>query len=121
MEFLKNNKRFSFTYGESKAPECAVKTEVNENGNELITAYYFDGGLKFTNVARKIEKFGAYEWVNYLENIADSDTELISELWDCDIALPCEHSYFKAASPWFPDTKHDLFVLNPSVVSSIAS
>ena len=113
MDFLKNNSKFSFKYGNETAPECAINTEITEKDNELITTYYFNGGLKFTNVAKRHEKFGAYEWVNYLENIGDKDTELISELWDCDVDLPCEYSEFKGPSPWFSSVENDLYVLNP--------
>lgn len=47
----------------------------------------FFGGLKITNVAKKYEKFGVYEWVNYFENISAEPTEIISDLWDCDCVL----------------------------------
>ena len=113
MDFLRTNKRFSFMYGGKSAPECATGVERTEKDNELITTYYFDGGLKLTNVAKKHEKHGAYEWVNHLENIGDADTELISELWDCDIALPFSYCPPTGPSPWFPSIENDLFVLNP--------
>ncbi len=110
---LLNKSRFSFIYGGKAAPDCAIRTEVKKNDNELTTTYYFDGGLKFTNVAKKYGKYGAYEWVNYLENIGDTDTDLITELWDCDVALPLSYCAPTGPSPWFPNTENSTYVLNP--------
>ena len=91
MEFLKTNKRFFFKLGTTRVWDLNYKSEVTEDNNTLITTYYFEGGLKITNIAKKYEKFGAYEWVNYIENISDAPTGIISELWDCNVTLPLEH------------------------------
>ena len=88
MNLLKDNKLFSFKLGENNVWDTEYKREVNENGDALTTTYTFDGGLKVTNIARKISKHGAYEWVNYFENTGAKPTAIISELWDCDITLP---------------------------------
>lgn len=91
MKFLKENMRFSFKLGGIDARKIEYHIEQTQNGNELATVYSFPGGLKITNIARKYEKYGAYEWVNYIENTSDKPTEIISELWDCDVELPIEH------------------------------
>ena len=52
MEFLKANKRFSFKLGNTSVWDLNYKSEVTEDNNTLITTYYFDGGLKVTNVAK---------------------------------------------------------------------
>ena len=102
MNFLKNNDRFSFTYGEKRAFERAFSKSVYENGNEIITVYDFDT-LRITNRAKKYVRFGAYEWVNEFENKGSEQTEIISELWDCDIDIPFPHAEKRKPSAYCPD------------------
>ena len=91
MEFLKNNKLFSFWYKGKFAWEQDFEVEENENGNTLTRIYTFENNLRITNIATKNEKFGSYEWVNYLECIGDTPTEIISALKDCDAEFPLPH------------------------------
>lgn len=105
MDFLKTNRRFSFKIGENNAWDTDYKTEVREEGERLTTVYYFANGLKVTNVAQKHEKYGAYEWVNYFENTAETPSEIISELWDCDCALPMEHEDTWKRNAYSPERK----------------
>lgn len=60
-------------------------------GNEVTTVCQFGGGIKITNIAKKYDKYDAYEWVNYIENTSDKPSEIISDLWDCDCTLPLKH------------------------------
>lgn len=103
MNFLKENKRFSFKIGEKSAWGSNYKTDIKENSNILTTVYYFENGLKVTNIAKKYDEYNAYEWVNYFENTSDKPTEIISELWDCDCILPVEHEDDKKWVAYFPD------------------
>ena len=86
MDLLKNSPRFRFTYGKIPFEQLQYTSEKTQEDNKLTTVYTFADGLRITNVAAK--KGGAYEWVNWLENTADTPTQLISDLWDCDVALP---------------------------------
>ncbi|MBQ9745797.1 MAG: hypothetical protein IJW21_03135, partial [Clostridia bacterium] len=113
MEFLKNNIRFSFTYGEKRAFERAFSKSVSENGNELITVYSFEGGLRITNKAKKYADFDAYEWVNELENTGSTETERICELWDADFRLPFPHEEKRALSAYLPDRSDVTQVISP--------
>ena len=82
------------------------KSEVTSVGNEVTTVYLFDGGIKITNIAKKYDKYDAYEWVNYIENTSDKPSEIISDLWDCDCTLPIKHEENrKWGEAYFPDTK----------------
>ena len=99
MNLLKSNKRFSFKLDGTPAWELEHSVSVEEKENELIMAYTFGGGLKITNIARKYSKHGAYEWVNYLENVGDQPTGVISELFDCNITLPLEHEDTRKPPP----------------------
>ena len=88
MDFLKNNRRFSFKLGGADAWDSDYKYEVTSIGNEVATVYQFGGGIKITNIAKKYDKYDAYEWVNYIENTSEQPSEIISDLWDCDCTLP---------------------------------
>ena len=91
MNFLKNNKRFSFKYGNNDFFALNPKITFTEKDNELITEYILDDGLKITNIARKIPEFDAYEWVNYLENTGEKPSKIISELYDCDVNIAMDY------------------------------
>ncbi|MBQ8758859.1 MAG: hypothetical protein IJZ20_04110, partial [Clostridia bacterium] len=114
MKFLESNKRFSFKLGEKNAWELIYKCETEEEGDTLITEYFFDGGLKITNVAKKYEKYDAYEWVSYIENTSDTPTDIISELWDCDCAFPMPHENPRKWEAYFPDEKTATKVYAPT-------
>ena len=113
MNFLKNNHRFSFLMNGKPALESAFTVETQEQGNELKTVYRFACGLTVTNLAKKYDRYGAYEWMNVLENTGKEPTPLISELWDCDCTLPCPHSDTPHRSPWMPSLDRNMFVINP--------
>lgn len=89
MDFLKNNHRFDFLYGETSFSKLEYKTIQTEGENELTTEYFFADGLKITNIAKK--RGVAYEWVNWFENTSDKPTEIISELYDACLSLPLPH------------------------------
>ncbi|MDD6876524.1 MAG: hypothetical protein PUD44_01865, partial [Clostridiaceae bacterium] len=82
MDFLKNNRRFSFKLDGTDAWSLDCRSEVTCAGDTVTTVCRFPGGLQITNVAKKYEKFDAYEWVNYLENTSEQPTGILSELWD---------------------------------------
>lgn len=105
MDFLKNNKRFSFKLDGKNAWDLEYTRESGENGNELTSVYVFDGGIRVTNIAKKYDKFGAYEWVNYIENTSDMPSGIISELWDCDCTLPLKHEEERKWIAHQPDVK----------------
>ena len=102
MDFLKNNIRFSFDYGEKRAPERAFSKSEDQNGSELISIYNFERGLCVRNKAKKYGDFDAYEWVNELENVGVEPTDIISELWDCDVSIPFSHEEKRKPSAYCP-------------------
>lgn len=91
MEFLTKNKRFSFLYNEKNTWDCKYSETSSTDGDTVTTVYDFENGLRITNIAKKYEKFGAYEWINYLENTGSTPTGIISKLWDCDCELSLEY------------------------------
>ena len=114
MEFLKNNKRFSFKLGGMNAWDSDYKSEVTSDGNEVTAVYLFDCGIKITNIAKKYDKFGAYEWVNYIENTSEQPSEIISDLWDCDCTLPIKYEENRKWEAYFPETKTATKVYAPT-------
>ena len=90
MKFI-TKKRFSFLYNGKSAWDLEYGEVSSTDGDTITTVYDFEGGLRITNIVKKYEKYGAYEWINYFENISDVPTGTISELWDCDCELPLEY------------------------------
>ncbi len=103
MDFLKNNARFSFNYGDQNAWDCTYTKEIQAHEDSVVTVYLFEDGLKITNIARKYGSFGAYEWVNWFENIGDHPTKMISDLCDCDCDFQLEHAQAKKWEVWMAD------------------
>lgn len=112
MNFLKNNKRISFRYGEKSIWEQELSVKTTESENSVITEYRTADGLKFTNIAKKYDEFGAYEWVTYFENTGSAPTEIISELCDCNIEIPISIPQF-AWTAYIPEDESLTKVLNP--------
>lgn len=97
MNLLKNQPRFSFKLDGVPLDKLSYTVKEAFSDGNLITEYNFQNGLKITNVAKKYEKHGAYEWVNYIENTSDKNTGILTELYDCDITLPLTH---EEPRPW---------------------
>ena len=114
MDFLKTNKRFSFKLNGKNAWDLNFKAEATQSGNTLTTVYLFDSGIKITNVAKKYDNYGAYEWVNYFENTSNMPSEILSELWDCDCTMPFEHEENRKWGAYFPDIKTATKIYAPS-------
>lgn len=102
MEFLKNSPRFSFLYDGKPHTDSLLETTQSEKGDSLITVYRFAKGLTLTNTAKKIDKYGAYEWVNEFENTSDEPTGQISELFDADFTLPLPHEEPYRFTAYYP-------------------
>lgn len=113
MKFLTDVPRISFLYNGKNFEDCMLKKEVKERGNELITVYILENGLKLTNIAKKYTDYGAYEWVSWLENISDRPTSIISDLWDCDCEFPLEEDAPAAWTAYLPDPEKATKILVP--------
>ena len=113
MEFLKSQPRFSFKLNGVDMKELSFTVTESADGGSLCTEYTFEGGLKITNVAKKYEKYGAYEWVNYLENTSDVNTGVITELFDCDVILPLPHEEPRPNTSYFPLAKEATKIYSP--------
>ncbi|MBQ9805267.1 MAG: alpha-galactosidase [Clostridia bacterium] len=113
MEYLKNTPRLSFLLGGKPAFEQGYQKEQSETDCEIKTVYRFACGLTVTNITKLYPDFGAHESINYFENTGRENTPLISELWDCDISLPCPHAEVRKPTPWIPHPDRDMFILNP--------
>ncbi len=130
MEFLKECRKISLLYGSINFKDMEKQTEIRENHCEYVTAYTLPDGLKITNIAKKYDKYGAYEWVTYFENTGDADTQVITELYDCDAdfafeqdkrpesrAIVPDSSAAKIFSPKGSAWTNDEFCCNPEEVA----
>lgn len=113
MEFLRNKRRFSFKLNGVNAWDTDYKTEYTESADSCVSVYTFADGLRITNIARKYPKYGAYEWVNYIENISDTSTGIVSDLYDCDIELPNGHENNRVNSAYMPDRERSAKIYAP--------
>ena len=113
MDFLKNNPRFSFLYNKKPNTELACKITKEQTENTLTTVYNYPNGLVITNTAKKINSFGAYEWVNQIQNTGNKPTEVITELFDADFSLPLPYEEPPKVSAYFPDTETATKVYSP--------
>lgn len=100
MDFLKNNRRFRFLYNGKEITNADYTVTQTQEGNKVTSVYTFADGLKVTNIATKHEMFGAYEWVNYFENTAETPSGMITELWDCDVTLPMPYQSPYVVRAW---------------------
>lgn len=114
MNFLKENKRFSFKIGEKNVWDTNYKTEICQVDNTITSIYYFENGLKVTNIAKKYDSFGVYEWVNYFENTSDQPTRVISDLWDCDCTLSIEYEDDCKPCSFLPDKNAATKIYSPT-------
>jgi len=100
-------------YGEKRAFERAFSKHTSKNGNELVTIYEIESSLRVTNTAKKYPDYDAYEWVNLLENTGSKKTDIIAELWDCDVHIPFPKKEKRKVSAYCPDKSEITQVISP--------
>ncbi len=112
MEFLENSRLVSFLYNETPFEECGFRQEVFEEKNIKTTVYTHPDGLKVTNILRKLDTYGAYEWVNWFENTGDKPTGILSRIWDGDFAFPLEKEEPRPGA-YLPDPQQSVRIFSP--------
>lgn len=114
MDFLKNYKRFGFLYDRKPFWDYEMQTAIHEDASELTIEYQLSDGLKVTNIGKKHPQFDAYEWVTWFENTSYAPTGIISDLYDCDIAIPfgCDNPLKWTA--FLPIPEKDMKIYSPS-------
>lgn len=75
-------KEFSFKYGDAEVSFSADKSSVFE----------LEKGVTVEVVAKEYEEYDASEWVLYFENKGDSNSKIISDIFDSDTLLPLDFS-----------------------------
>ena len=88
MYFFDNERLFSFKLDGEPIDSSKYEKTVTQSDNEKTSVYKFANGLVLTNILKFYPDHGAYEWINWLENVSDEPTGVISELYDCDVVLP---------------------------------
>lgn len=112
MNFLKNNRLFDFLYGGKPFEKLEFSTTKVQESDTLTTIYEFTNGLKITNIAKK--HGDAYEWVNWLENVSEKPTEIISELYDACITLPIPYENKLGRTAYQPEFEDVTSIYVPS-------
>ena len=97
MDILNRGMLFSFLYNGIPAKDCALGAETERTDTGEVRVCRFPEGLKISTEITFHPAHGALEWVNTLENVGETPTGLISELFDCDVTLPLP---FEAAPRW---------------------
>lgn len=54
MDYLMKDKRFSFLYNGKNAWDCEYSAVSSTDGDTVTTVYDFPGGLRITNIAKKV-------------------------------------------------------------------
>ena len=105
---------FSFKLGGAFWLDKAPKIERRESGNITVTVYEFSGGLKLTNTVTEYPEYSACEWMNFWENEGDAPTDIISEIWDADVALPLPLSEKKeTGAAYLPEDGNVIKIYSP--------
>lgn len=73
-----NNFQFSFNYGEG---HFVLSAEGN-------ACYKIDDGITVSVKKTEYPKYDACEWVMYFENASEENSEIFSDILDCDTTLP---------------------------------
>lgn len=71
-------KQFSLNYGEKR------HTFTCESG----AVYELDGGITAQVCLNEYQAYNAVEWLVHFENNSNKNSDIISEIWDCDTLLP---------------------------------
>lgn len=115
MSFQKDSRTpyFSFLYnGESSAAvlkKAGITHALSEDAAE--TTFTLPDGLEITQSIQAYPAYGAAEWVLSLRNNSSEKSGLITELFDCDIALPFD--YDEPQTPGFHVREDAARIYNP--------
>ena len=91
--------KFRFTYGEKEYSFSA----------ENSAKFEFESGVSVEVEAKAYHEFDAVEWVLWFENTSDKNSEIFSEINDCDTLLPLQ--YPEAKRPGYMPKKGDACVI----------
>ncbi|NLE14029.1 MAG: hypothetical protein GX628_10200 [Clostridiales bacterium] len=102
--------QFSFSYGGMPFSQLKYDTEKTDSG----CIYRFSDGLTIEQQITEYPEYGAVGWVLYLGNTSDSDTKLITDLFDCDTVFDMEENPPKARGfKAEPETSEIVRMLGP--------
>ncbi len=115
MSFQKDKRTpyFSFNYNGESTAEVLKNAKVTSAAKEeaVETTFVLPDGLEITQSIKEYPNYGATEWVVSLNNNSSEHSGLITELFDCDIALPFE--YDAPQTPGFNVKESAAAIYNP--------
>ena len=71
-------KEFSFNYGEKQCTFAVQENAVYELGKDVTVKV----------ICKDYPEFNASYWTLYFENNSDKNSEIVSDIWDCNTLLP---------------------------------
>ncbi len=111
---LKNGADFSFLLDGVSFNKTNCEISQETAGNIKKTTYFFNGGLKLTNILTFFQEYDACEWVNHWENTGSDPSGIISELWDADVEIPFDPSEPKMTGPaYLPESENVIKIYAP--------
>lgn len=118
MDFLKNIEKVSFQYDGIYMKQKATEINTIEKEDEIITEYFFENGVKVTNIARRIEKYDAYEWVTWFENAGEEKSGIFSDINDANAVFEFEKDIMPESRAFVP-LENKLLVYNPTGAAAV--
>lgn len=82
---------YSFRLGENSSSELLLSETVSEKDGVVFCVRDYKGGIRVSSTMKRYDEFSAVEWVSEFENTSGCDSEIISELFDCDCDVPLPH------------------------------
>ncbi len=110
---MEHTPRFTFLYGDTSFWEKEISQTTTNNGSETVTTYQADA-LRVIHTETRYEAFGAYGWENRFETIGDTQTEIISELWDAVVTFPVEEDPAPGRKAYIPDHASEVILHAPT-------
>ncbi len=106
-------KHFSFNYDGEDIFSYDLKTTETKAGNEKITEYLTEDGLKLTHILKSYPDFDTIEWVTWFENTGSENSKIISDIYDCNIDIPFPHDDDLPWCAYIPEKDKDMKIYAP--------
>lgn len=105
--------KFSFKYANTAFEEKCIGKELYEERNQTKTVYDLDFGVKVTNICTRFDEFDGCEWVTWFENCGEKNSEIFSEINDCDFDFEFKNDDAEQSRAFIP-FESKLRIFNPA-------
>ncbi len=112
MQLFENPQHFSFTYGGIPFWNLEMETRTTTAGDERVWEYRLPDGLTVRHIVTLYPAYGACQWVTWFRNDADTPSQLLTDLCDCDLRFPLQAEPQPSGKAFLPG-KDTTRVYNP--------